>query len=671
MNNNTKPVPGRLPAVNVSLLAAATTLFAAGLILIGWVFDIGWLRLWQADQVSMKVNTAVAFLISGLLLVVGQWKLTLTAVVTRLVLCGLLMLLVVTTLAQYLFDLQINIDELLFDAPDEALMTSSPGRMAPTTAICFGLFAIAVLLDTKRTRLGRAASRFLATVILLIAVASILGYAFGAPTLYLAIDGVTAMSLPTAILFFTIATGVIWLQPRFGFPAMLTEKTVVGTHARSLLPMVVAAPLFAGAAVMAGYGELYEGRFAIALTSLGSMIAAGIVAAISIIVLRRADEALNLRDRALAATTTGVLITDHRQPDEPIMYVNPALSEITGYSVSEALGRNCRFLNRGVENEPGVLQQIHDCIAGENDGQFELRNRRKDGSEFWNRLSLAPIANYDGTVTHFVGIVHDITERREQELRLEEALENARKASAMRDSFVRLVSHELRTPLNAALTWIRLMEIDDDDATRTKGLKIVAQSILSQSRLIDDLSDVSRVASSGIKLESEKADARVLIEEVIEELRPSIESKLKLVVDAEPGDYDVMVDPLRLKQIVRNLLSNAAKYTDPGGEVSVRLAIEAKEVLLSVTDTGKGLTAEEAAQVFEPFWRADSKQPGLGVGLTIVAALVAAHDGTIDVSSPGPESGTSFNVRLPLNASPDARGPLDVEQDDGQSGKAG
>ncbi len=667
MEHDTNSRPSYFTAANIALLAAAVTLMVAALIIVGWVFDIRWLQFWQADQVSMKVNTAIAFLISGVLLMVAQWPIKPLAVAVRSLLCGLLMLLALSTLAQYLFGVQTGIDEFFFDAPDDALMTSSPGRMAPTTAVSFLLFALAILIDLVRSPVGRASSRALATLMLLIALTSILGYAYGAPTLYLALEGVSAMSLPTAILFVGLGLGVIWLQPQFGFPAMLTEKSIVGTHARSLLPMVVAAPLLAGIGVVSGYGKYYEGNFAIALTSLGSILAAAIVAAVSVVVLRRANNALYIRDRALDATTTGVLITDHLQAEEPIVYVNPAFIELTGYSADEVIGQNCRFLNRSVENDPDVLSRIRDSISKNQGGDFELRNTRKDGTTFWNHLNLAPIENYDGAVTHFVGIAEDITERRDQALQLQEALEDARNASAMRDSFVRLVSHELRTPLNAALTWIRLMEIDADDATRTKGLGIVAQSIQSQSRLIDDLSDVSRVASHGVRLESELADARVLIEETIEEMRPSIESKHTLRVEAQPGSYDAIVDPLRLKQIVRNLLSNATKYTAAGGVVSVRMAIQPNQLEFSVTDSGVGLTEEQAAQVFEPFWRADSDAPGLGVGLTIVAALVAAHEGTIDVSSEGPGCGTTFTVTVPLDASPESRGAVSVQPDSAPS----
>ncbi|MDX1515619.1 MAG: HAMP domain-containing sensor histidine kinase, partial [Woeseiaceae bacterium] len=241
------------------------------------------------------------------------------------------------------------------------------------------------------------------------------------------------------------------------------------------------------------------------------------------------------------------------------------------------------------------------------------------------------------------------------------ALEDAREANAMRDTFVRLVSHELRTPLNAALTWVRLMEVDRSDETREKGVAVVAQSIESQSRLIDDLVDVSRFASTGVRLEPERVNVRQLIEATIDELRPAIEASQRLSVTIGDGDYGATIDPLRVQQIVRNLLSNATKYTPPDGRIDVELASSGETVTLRVADTGKGLAEDQAERVFEPFWRAESHQPGLGVGLAIVAALVSAHDGTIDVHSDGPGKGTAFVVTLPRSASLSSSAPLHEE----------
>lgn len=637
----------RLPVAAAALSAAVGVA-----VLCGWMLDIPWLREPIAGQVSMKANTAIGFVLAGLGLVVATRRPHKTATVARALIEALIFALGGVTLAQYVPGIDLNIDRLLFDPAPTAIYTSSPGRMSPTTAIGFMLFSLALLADHWQSPMGLRTSRSSAIALLLLSLTSVLGYAYGAPALYLGIDGVTAMALPSAILFMVLALGAIWLRPAYGLPAILAEQSMVGTYVRALLPIVVATPLLVGAAVAAGSERLFGGSFAIALTSLGSVIAAGIIATVSAVVLRRSHAALLVQDRALAEATNGILIADHRLPDNPVVYANKAFTKITGYTVEETLGRNCRFLNMGLDNDPYVLAGIRSCLETGDKETFEIRNKRNDGQIFWNRLSLAGIQNYTGETTHFVGIIDDISATRAYEEKLQSALEEARSANSMRDKFVRLVSHELRTPLNAALTWIRLMEIDDSPETSAEGLRVIEQSIQSQSRLIDDLVDVTRFGAAGARLEFETTDVHELVEQVIAELRPTIEPAVELNSSVGEGNYVVKLDPLRMQQVVRNLLSNANKYTPDGGRIDITLTRNDTQIELTVADTGKGLAADETSQVFEPFWRASEDTPGLGVGLAIAAALVAAHGGDISASSAGLGEGSLFTVHIPLNVPP-------------------
>lgn len=631
------------------VIVALVVAVSSGVVLRGWLVGVDQFTILTADQVSMKANTALGFLICAALLLVAPYSTNLIAKPLRWLLAAALLLMSTLTLGQYIFGVQLDIDELLVNAPSHEYLTASPGRMAPTTAACFILFSIALIFDHWQSSVARGWSRVTATLLMLTALASLLGYAYEAPALYLGVDGVTAMSLLSALLFLLLAVGVIWLRPEFGFPAMLSERSVVGAHIRALLPMVVGAPLLVGAAVAAGYGRLYEGEFAIALTALGSLMAAGLIAIVSIVILRRAEAELYIKDRALAAATGGIVITDHRHPNEPIVFINSAFETITGYEATDIIGRNCRFLNAGVDNPAEMLDELRACIASESSGTFELENRRSDGSRFWNRLSLAPVEDFEGKITHFVGVVDDITDKRRQASQLENALAEARHANSMRNTFVRLVSHELRTPLNAALTWIRLLEVDDDPATRKRGLDVIAKSVNSQSRLIDDLVDVTRFATAGVRLETTTADIGELVESAIEELRPMMESDHEVTLRIAEGNFSATVDPLRVRQIVQNIVTNAGKYTPTGGRIDIALGVTDACAVLTVTDNGSGLSTAQIRHVFEPFWRAESHQPGLGVGLSIVASLVAAHEGTIDVESAGPGQGCTFTVKLPLS----------------------
>jgi len=642
----------RLLSGRIYIIAAVIVISCSGAYL--WeMFNPGLLATGFNGQVSMKANTAAGFITAGFALLLARIQPRYLQAFCRWLLALPLLLLGLLTLSQYIFQINLHFDEILFNAPNREVLTSSPGRMSPISAIGFVLFAIAMVIDHWQTGNARGWSRAIATVLMLLALTSLLGYAYSAPELYMGIDDVTAMSLLASILFLLLGVGVVWIRAEFGLTALIAEQSVVGTHIRALVPMVVGAPILVGAAVAAGYGSRYEGPFAIALTSLGSVIAASLVAAVSIVLLRRAEGDLYVKDRALDATTNGVVITDHAHPNEPITFVNDAFLKITGYPEEESIGRNCRFLNQGADNDPETLAELRKCINDARKGTFELQNVRRDGSKFWNRLSVAPVADYEGKVTHFLGIMNDVTDKYEQQARLSKALDEARTANEMRNTFVRLAGHELRTPLNAAMTWIRLMEVDDSVEIREKGLNVIAQSIESQSRLIDDLVDVTRFAAAGVRLENEDVDVAEIVAASTEELRPTIEPGQTLVVDIDDGDYSAHVDPLRMQQIVRNLVTNANKYTPADGRIDVHMEADEQRIQLTVTDNGKGLSDDDIDSIFKPFWRADSNQPGLGVGLAIVSALVTAHSGTITVQSDGAGMGSSFRVQIPRRAQPD------------------
>lgn len=148
--------------------------------------------------------------------------------------------------------------------------------------------------------------------------------------------------------------------------------------------------------------------------------------------IRQTQEALQLRDRAIAAASNGIVIADPHQPDCPIIYVNPAFSAITGYPPEEVIGRNCRFL-QGKDTDEQYIQQVRDCLQQESTCQIILRNYKKDGTPLWNELSISPVRDADGALTHFIGVQTDITERRDAEDALR--VNVARQQGLLRDMF--------------------------------------------------------------------------------------------------------------------------------------------------------------------------------------------------------------------------------------------
>lgn len=237
--------------------------------------------------------------------------------------------------------------------------------------------------------------------------------------------------------------------------------------------------------------------------------------------------------------------------------------------------------------------------------------------------------------------------------REQEERQNAENANRVKDEFLATVSHELRTPLNAILGWSSMLRggrLKPDDAQRA--VETVERSARSQSQLIDDLLDISRIITGKLRLEISSVELTDVINAAIDSLRPAAEAKgirLQKILDSETGT--ISGDTSRLQQVVWNLISNAVKFTPRDGRVQIRLVRINSHVEIIVSDTGKGIEPEFLPYVFDRFRQADQtttrQHGGLGLGLSIVRQLVEMHGGTVHAESDGEGSGATFIVKLP------------------------
>jgi signal transduction histidine kinase/CheY-like chemotaxis protein len=231
---------------------------------------------------------------------------------------------------------------------------------------------------------------------------------------------------------------------------------------------------------------------------------------------------------------------------------------------------------------------------------------------------------------------------------------SAEQANRAKDQFFAIVSHELRTPLNAILGWAELLTMDKlDDASRGRAAHVIVDSANRQVQLIDDLLDVARIMSGKLRLQRAFVDVEEVVRAAVQALQPAAaERQLRVAVEAEASIGLVYGDRARLQQVACNLLSNAMKFTDPGGSIDVSLRRHDDRVEIVVSDTGRGIAAEFLPSVFEPFRQADGTttraQGGLGLGLSIVKHLVEAHGGSITAASEGANRGAAFTVTMPL-----------------------
>jgi signal transduction histidine kinase/CheY-like chemotaxis protein len=249
----------------------------------------------------------------------------------------------------------------------------------------------------------------------------------------------------------------------------------------------------------------------------------------------------------------------------------------------------------------------------------------------------------------------DLSRHYESLLRIaDEQSQRAEAANRAKDEFLATLSHELRTPLNAILGWARLLASGKLDAAQAaKGIQAIERAGWTQSRLIEDLLDMSRIVSGRLAISIRPTLVQPLVDTAVEAHRPAAEAKhIVLDLDLDPALGPIEADPDRFHQIVWNLISNAIKFTPAGGRITVRLRTDEAHVCLSVQDTGIGFEPGVAAHLFERFRQGDSSPTrqygGLGLGLGIVRHLAELHGGTVAASSAGADSGSFFEVRLPL-----------------------
>jgi len=493
------------------------------------------------------------------------------------------------------------------------------------------------------------------------------------------------------------------------------------------------------------------------------------------------EEMLMLQVSALQLASSAIVITD---PEGTIQWANSAFTKLTGYTLEEGIGGSMQILKSG-RQDPWCCESLWSTISSGKVWSGELINRRKDGSEYFEEMSITPIVDKNGEIIHYIVIKRDITARKTAEealnqtlRRLEEqyqAVERARsetraimdatneailllstshkfmwvnrtfeqlfavreeemmglsldemlphfqrvfeypdgvkmlfekayrndgddfretvaqkwpskrelevystmvkntqgeslgsllvfrdvtrerEVERMKSEFVSLVSHELRTPLTSIEGYVDMLLEGDAgglDEMQIDFLQVVKRNSDRLERLVADLLDVSRIESGAVRLNWKTLDINVLIKEVVDDLRPQIESKNQVLSSfLRAAKSTVNGDSERLTQVLTNLLSNAHKYTPKGGKIEVETQQEGTRIKIGIKDTGIGLSGEDQKKLFTKFFRSRDSEAqnisGAGLGLWISKSLVEMHGGEITFTSTL-KKGSTFTISLPL-----------------------
>jgi PAS domain S-box-containing protein len=437
-------------------------------------------------------------------------------------------------------------------------------------------------------------------------------------------------------------------------PDFLPNPLLPDTLSEMAVPMIAGDRLIGVLDVQSDVLARFDEEDIRVMTTLAAQVAVAVENA-------RAIQQILLHEAAIENSPSGLTIADATQPDMPLVYINPAFERITGYSVQEAMGRNCRFLQRDDRDQPG-LNELRAALREGRNATVVLRNYRKDGTMFYNELRLSPIYDRHGRLTHFVGVQTDISERMQVELERErllaqerETVERLRQVDRMKSQFLANMSHELRTPLNSIIGYSEVL-LDGTDGDLSEEAQEDVQIIHSSGRhllaVINDILDLAKIEAGEMRMDREYVRLRDALDEIVRSAQVLVKDKPVTLRWMEDDPVEtVYADPVRLRQIIMNLVSNAAKFTERGS-ITIRYGLDsASHAYIAVTDTGIGIDEAHLSEIFEQFRQVDGSSTrragGTGLGLTITRHLVHLHGGKIAVHSK-PGAGSTFRFTIPL-----------------------
>lgn len=374
---------------------------------------------------------------------------------------------------------------------------------------------------------------------------------------------------------------------------------------------------------------------------------------------RRAEDAMRQSEAKFRAifdqAPTGILLLSK---DLLYLEANPAMCRMLGRTREQLVGKHASSFIPA--DRRGEAERISSELEefGIWTGTFPLE--RADGTQIeldWN------IAVHSAPGVR-LAIVTDVTQRRTMEADRERALlaeraarNEAERANRLKDEFLATLSHELRTPLNAIVGWSQILKTGAPaPGELAEGIEAIERNAIAQAQLISDLLDVSSITSGKVRLDLQRVDLASMIHDAVETVIPAVRAKgIQINQILDKNAPTIMGDPARLQQVVWNLVNNAAKFTNKGGKIDVKLEISGSNAVITVVDNGKGITPEFLPYIFERFRQEDAttrrNQGGLGLGLAIVKHLIEMHGGHVSAQSAGEGHGATFVVTLPLNYS--------------------
>lgn len=370
----------------------------------------------------------------------------------------------------------------------------------------------------------------------------------------------------------------------------------------------------------------------------------GMIGMIQDITERRQADELRGRLAAVVESSTDAVVS--KTLESIITTWNQGAERLFGYKAEEVIGKPVTLLipPEHIDEEPAILERIK---SGESVLPYQTVRVRKDGTLVDVSLAISPIRDSHGQIIGASKIARDVTSQKLAE-------SAARDMNRRKDEFLATLAHELRNPLAPIRQATLIAQAPNaTDVQKRWSHEVINRQVQNMALLLDDLLDISRITRGTLALRTQPTDLASIVAAAVETARPLIDAKrhaFSIQLPTEPVEF--AADPMRLAQVLSNLLTNAAKYTDPDGRIGLAASRAGDSITISVTDTGIGIPPDAMSNLFGMFSQVksgkDRSEGGLGIGLALAKGLVELHGGTIEARSAGTERGSEFIIRLPM-----------------------